>query len=99
MSIVNCSLNSNYGRIANNYTKPDDVDNDGIYEVLSNSTSVVASSKKDNSKWYKIYEDGRTPTEVTVSGGEKAKTNTSQIQVQRIIYLKIVIRIILQKMI
>lgn len=62
---------------ANNYTKPDDVDNDEIYEVLSNSTSVVASDKKDNSKWYKIYEDGRTPTEVTTSGGEKGKTNTN----------------------
>ena len=61
---------------ANNYTKPDDVDNDGVYEVLSNSTSVVASSKKDNSKWYKIYEDGRTPTEVSATEGEKTKTNT-----------------------
>lgn len=61
---------------ANNYTKPDDINNDGIYEVLSNSTSVVALSKKDNSKWYKIYEDGRTPTEVSVNKDEKTKTNT-----------------------
>jgi hypothetical protein len=61
---------------ANNYTKPDDIDNDGVYEVLSNSTSIVASAKKDNSKWYKIYDDGRTPTEVTVNGGGKAKKDT-----------------------
>jgi hypothetical protein len=61
----------------NNYTKPDDVDNDGIYEVLSNSTSVVSSAQKDNSKWYKIYEDGRTPTEVIVNGGEKAQANSN----------------------
>ena len=63
--------------LANNYTKADDVDNDGIYEILSNNTSVIASAKKDNSEWYKIYDDGRAPTKVTVSGGEKAKTNTS----------------------
>ena len=62
---------------ANNYTKPDDVDNDGIYEILSNSTSVVTSDRKDVSKWYKVYDDGRTPTEVTASGGEKTKTSTS----------------------
>lgn len=61
----------------NNYTKPDDVDNDGIYEVLSNSTSVAASSGKDISKWYKIYEDGRTPTEVSGSKGGESKPNTN----------------------
>lgn len=60
----------------NNYTKPDDLDNDGLYEILSNSTSIVASNKKDNSKWYKIYDDGRTPTEVIANGGEKAKEDT-----------------------
>lgn len=62
---------------ANNYTKPDDVDDDGIYEVLSNNTSVVTSSKKDNSKWYKIYEDSRTPTELTVTEGTKPKASES----------------------
>ncbi len=62
---------------ANNYTKPDDVDNDGIYEIISNSTSIVASDKKDTSKWYKIYEDGRTPTEVSKTSEEKAKTTTN----------------------
>lgn len=60
----------------NNDTKPDDVDNDGIYEILSNSTSLVTSNKKDNTKWYKVYEDGRTPTEVNSGGGEKS-SNTS----------------------
>lgn len=60
---------------ANNYTKPDDADDDGIYEVLSNSISVVTSTKKDNSKWYKIYEDGRTPTELTLTEGTKSKTS------------------------
>jgi hypothetical protein len=60
----------------NNYTKPDDVDNDGIYEVLSNSTSIVPSAKKDNSKWYKIYEDGRTPTEVNLSDSGTSNSST-----------------------
>ena len=60
----------------NNDTKPDDADGDGIYEILSNSTSVVAANKKDNTKWYKIYEDGRTPTEVNSTGGGKATSST-----------------------
>lgn len=62
----------------NNSTKPDDVDNDGIYEVLSSSTSFVSSIKKDTSKWYKIYEDGRTPTEVNGNSGGKDKTDTTK---------------------
>ncbi|WP_236897347.1 YARHG domain-containing protein [Clostridium beijerinckii] len=58
--------------LGNKDTKPDDVDNDGIYEIVSNSTSLVTSNNKDNTKWYKVYEDGRTPTEVNAGGGEKA---------------------------
>lgn len=60
----------------NNDTKPDDVDNDGIYEILSNSTSLVTSNKKDSTKWYKVYEDGRTPTEVNAAGGGKSNSNS-----------------------
>lgn len=62
----------------NNDTKPDDVDGDGIYEILSNSTSLVTSNKKDNSKWYKIYEDGRTPTEVNSTEGEKSSSTSTK---------------------
>lgn len=60
----------------NNYTKPDDVDNDGIYEVVSNSISMFSSSSKGTSKWYKINSDGTAPTEV--NGTEKSSnTNTA----------------------
>lgn len=62
---------------ANNYTKPDDVDKDGIYEILSNSTSAVASDKKDDSKWYKIYEDARVPTIVSVSDEKEAEASAN----------------------
>jgi hypothetical protein len=62
--------------LGNNYTKPEDVDNDGIYEILSNSTSYVYSSSRDTSKWYKMNEDGNL-TEVTVGGTAKFSTNTS----------------------
>ncbi|MDD7792870.1 YARHG domain-containing protein [Clostridium sp. 'White wine YQ'] len=48
--------------IANNYTMPDDIDRDGIYEVVGNN--LTASSSTILKKWFKIYEDGRTPTEV-----------------------------------
>lgn len=46
---------------ANNYTRPDDFDKDGIYEVLANNMSLGSSSGNSTSSWYKIYEDGRTP--------------------------------------
>ncbi|SFC51809.1 YARHG domain-containing protein [Clostridium uliginosum] len=61
----------------NNYTKPEDVDNDGIYEILSKSTSFVSSSQKATSKWYKVYEDARTPTEVTVTKGKTDSSKTT----------------------
>ena len=44
------------------YTKVDDFNNDGIYEILSESSSNLSS--KQVSKWYKVNEDGSTPTEV-----------------------------------
>lgn len=60
----------------NNYTKPDDVDNDGIYEIVSNSISMFSSSSKGTSKWYKINSDGSAPTEV--NGTEKgSNANTA----------------------
>ncbi|WP_238882432.1 YARHG domain-containing protein [Clostridium sp. YIM B02551] len=48
--------------IANNYTMPDDIDKDGIYEVVGNN--LTAASSTILKKWFRIYEDGRTPTEV-----------------------------------
>lgn len=60
---------------ANNYTKPDDIDKDGIYEVLSNSISVISSADKGTSKWYKLYEDARTPTEVVATAKQVANSN------------------------
>ncbi|OOM16454.1 YARHG domain-containing protein [Clostridium saccharobutylicum] len=59
---------------ANNYTKPEDVNNDGIYEILSNSSSLVSQSGV--SKWYRVYDDGKAPTEVKENGGQASKTGT-----------------------
>lgn len=60
---------------ANNYTKPEDVNNDGIYEILSNSSSLVSQSAV--SKWYRVYDDGKAPTEVNGNGGQTSKTSAS----------------------
>ncbi|PRR83584.1 YARHG domain-containing protein [Clostridium vincentii] len=60
----------------NNYTKVEDADNDGIYEIISNSTSLVTSSSEDVSKCYKVYEDGRTPTEVNIDKSNTTTTTT-----------------------
>lgn len=49
----------------NNYTKPDDTNNDGIYEVVSSSTSYVSASRKEVVKTYSIHDDGRTPSEIS----------------------------------
>ena len=61
----------------NNYTKAEDVDNDGIYEILSNSKSYVTSPSEDISNWYKVYEDGRTPTKVIIDGSKIVTTNNA----------------------
>lgn len=58
-----------------NYIKAEDVDNDGSYEILSNSVSNITSTAREISKWYKVYEDARTPTEVTVDGTNNATIN------------------------
>lgn len=63
---------------SNNYTKPDDVNNDGIYEILSNSTSMFSNSNKGTSKWYKINPDGTEPTEI--NGNVKSDSSSSKKQ-------------------
>lgn len=57
------------------YTKVEDFNNDGIYEILSESSSNLYS--KQVSKWYKVNEDGSTPTEV-VGNNESTTTTKSK---------------------
>lgn len=64
--------------LSNNYTKPDDINNDGIYEVLSNSTSMFSYSSKGVSKWYKINADGSEPSEI--NGNVKNDSSSSNKQ-------------------
>ncbi|GFP77423.1 YARHG domain-containing protein [Clostridium fungisolvens] len=59
---------------ANNYTGPVDVDKDGTYEVVANNVSQIATSDKGVSKWFKVYDDGRTPTEVKVTAEQAANS-------------------------
>ncbi|GKU23231.1 YARHG domain-containing protein [Clostridium folliculivorans] len=61
---------------ANNYTGPVDIDKDGIYEVVANNVSRVTTSDKGTSKWFKVYDDGRTPTEVKVTAEQAANSST-----------------------
>ena len=68
---------------SNNYTKPDDVNNDGIYELLSNSVNRYSYSSEGASKWYKINTDGSQPSELNesekVSQSTKNKSQTTDI--------------------
>lgn len=63
-----------------NNTRPEDIDRDGIYEVRSSSESTVSSNNKEISKWYRINEDGSTPTEIKQdsdsSGSSSSETGT-----------------------
>lgn len=59
---------------ANNYTGPVDIDKDGIYEVVANNVSRVTTSDKGISKWFKVYDGGRTPTEVKVTAEQAANS-------------------------
>ncbi|MDO5516281.1 MAG: YARHG domain-containing protein [Clostridium sp.] len=61
----------------NNYTKPDDTNNDGIYEVVSSSTSYASYLGKEVVKSYSIHDDGRTPSEMSdnSTGGNDNKSS------------------------
>lgn len=63
-----------------NDTRPEDINKDGIYEVRSSSESTVSSNNKEISKWYRINEDGSTPTEIKQdsdsSGSSSSETGT-----------------------
>lgn len=61
----------------NNYTKPDDTNNDGIYEVVSSSKSNISSSRKEVVKAYSIHDDGRTPSEVSDNNSASSETSSS----------------------
>lgn len=60
----------------NDATKPDDVNNDGIYEILSNSKSYITSIPKETSKWYCIHSDGSKPSELNISAN---KANSAEV--------------------
>ena len=66
-SVKDGKLN-NVGTVAGrNVTRPEDINNDGIYEIKSTTISYAASRAKETTKWYAIHEDGSMPTEVNKS--------------------------------
>ena len=63
-SVKNGKL-SNKGTVAGkNITRPEDINNDGIYEIKSTSISYATSRAKETTKWYMIHDDGSMPTEL-----------------------------------
>ncbi|WP_293984118.1 YARHG domain-containing protein [uncultured Clostridium sp.] len=67
----------NKGTVAGkNVTRPEDINNDGIYEIKSTTISYAASRAKEITKWYEIHEDGSMPTEVSKSSDGGASTDS-----------------------
>lgn len=47
-----------------NYASVDDDNKDGIYEIFTSNTNYSANGYQDIYKWFQVYDDGSTPTEV-----------------------------------
>ena len=62
----------------NNYTKAEDTNDDGIYEVISSSTNYILSSRKEVIKAYSIHDDGRTPTELSDNKNDDSDTSSEE---------------------
>lgn len=61
-----------------NYTKPDDPDNDGIYEIIANNISYDSNNKDGDSKYYRINDDNSAPKEVQISSPEKSEFKNTE---------------------
>ena len=61
---------------SNNSTSVQDIDGDGIYEILSDNINKSTSTRQESIKWYKVFHDCRTPIEVN---GEVSSANSNSV--------------------
>lgn len=62
---------------SSNFTKPDDGDNDGIYEILSNNITNIVNQEEN--QWFKVYDDGSAPSKVTINNSSKSSSTNKDV--------------------